>query len=86
MAKEIDKKQEAIVEEYIKQVERCRHADEQEKNVEKFETYNDEKDNITKIIENINKLNHHLNYYSGGLVALASCLNDGMFLSTSIIR
>lgn len=37
-------------------------------------------DTVIKIIENIYKLNQHLNYYSGGLVALASCLNDGMTL------
>ncbi|RNA10791.1 tetratricopeptide repeat 12 [Brachionus plicatilis] len=80
-AKIIDSKQNVVIDEYIKELERSRIAFSQEKSAEIFLDQNNDKNspasNIMEILNNkINLANQNNWYYSGGLRCLASLCND----------
>jgi hypothetical protein len=85
-AKEIDPKQSTIIYEYIKELERCRLADNQEKAAQLFLTscsQKNDKNDLTDYLEILNtKLfvkDQNIWYYSGGLRCLTGLTNDGIF-------
>jgi hypothetical protein len=65
---------------YVKEMERCRQTEKQEKSVEQFlNGQGSEQNGLVDILENLNKRqNENVLYYSGGLRALMSVCNDGI--------
>ena len=80
----LDSKQVKIVNEYIKELERCRLADNQKKAVKVFLTNNQNKnekndlDDFLNIINKINDKNQSNLYYSGGIRCLTTLCNNGL--------
>lgn len=66
--------------EYIKELERCRQTDKQERSVQQFLEGQESKENgLAGILDNLNKRrNENILYYSGGLRAIMSMCTDGM--------
>lgn len=66
--------------EYIKEMERCRQTDKQEKSVQQFLDGQESKENgLVGILDNLNKRkDENVLYYSGGLRAIMSMCSDGM--------
>lgn len=65
---------------YIKEMERCRKTDKQEKSVQQFlEGQESKEKGLAGILDNLNKRqNENVLYYSGGLRAIMSMCTDGM--------
>ena len=62
--------------EYIKEVERCRITDTQEKSTKSFIENKKEPTNIENILNKINKTKQPIIYYAGGFRSLALLLTD----------
>ena len=65
--------------EYIKEVERCRNTDNQEKSTKAFLENQKEPNNIENILNKINKTEQPVIYYAGGLRSLSLILTDGKY-------
>jgi len=76
----------ATIDGYVKELERCRQTDSQEKSVEEF-LKGGGKNGVVEILEEINKVPiENLLYYSGGLRALARAVKDGGVESRTLLR
>jgi hypothetical protein len=80
-AKAIDPKQAALIDDYIKELERCRVVDNQERAAQLFLTSCNETNETTEFLNILNtKLyakDQDIWYYAGGMRCLAALCNDG---------
>ncbi len=74
------------IDDYLKELERCRNTEIQIKSVEEF-LKSGESNDVVGIMDELNKIkNNNLLYYSGGLRALGKCVKDGGLESRTLFR